>query len=60
MIGLVIAIRSCSSPALTPAAVFAIVGASLLVIFTAFWAALRFTMPGEEKFLTDAFRRHKA
>jgi hypothetical protein len=60
VIGLFIAVRSCGPPALTPAAIFAIAGASLLVIFTALWVTLRICMPSEEKVITEAFRRRKA
>ncbi len=40
--------------------VLAITGFSLVFLLTILWTALRFTMHGEEKYLTNVFRRHKA
>jgi hypothetical protein len=37
----------------------AIIVGSLTLIFGALWATLRAVMPGEEKILTDPFRRNK-
>jgi len=36
----------------------AIVAGKLGFLLSTLWIVLRFTMPGEEKILTDVFRRH--
>jgi protein-S-isoprenylcysteine O-methyltransferase Ste14 len=59
----VIAALQCGVAPLTPIQALTTVGIvvlSILFLFALLWTVLRFAMPGEERALTDAFRRRKA
>lgn len=58
-----IAALQCNPPPFTPGQALAAAGLvilSVMLLFTILWTVLRFTLPGEEKILTDVLRRRKA